>query len=394
MTTRETLFTGAEAPVPAEAANGGEFGRSPLEGYVLGEMPTDLRAVSEGQMTYEELAEKHNAILEEMAPHIDNNTDRHTAEMTHMDLMFMFGSYIPAGEDMYRKAPPSLMSLMQQHGDQHQLEPFMTYEQIVDLNSAEYLRTGNMRVYADGEAGVAERDFYLGHHLAEPHAKRAAYKLHQLVEQPHLVDATALLSSAREDLDEFKRYMGRYAGLSKEHFAYFRQYLGSYADGTRNASGAFMPSVQLLELAMLDPTEQYDVYMEESMRYFPRWSQSVMHEWRAQSGYGANVESMVDRGQLELDDEATKELIGVVDEFINFRMAHLGITKAQIPEAFSSLEQLTRRHIGAQDGEKQIMDPKYRGTAGFDVRNVLTNSAFRLLKFRERLVGSAEEEAA
>lgn len=394
MTTREQLFTGAEAPVPAEAANGGEFGRSPLESYVIEEMPTDLRAVHEGEMTYEQLADKHTALLENMAPNIAANDDAHKAEVTHMDLMFMFGGYIPAGAEMYDKAPDALMQLMQEHGERHNLKPFMTYEQIIDLNAAEYQRTGNMRVYADGEIGKSERDFYLGHALAEPYAKRAADNLHALAEQPDALNAEEVLTGAHEDLQAFTGYMRRYGKLPRDHFAHFRQYLGSYADGTRNASGAFMPSPQLLEIAMIPPTEHYDAYVDASMDYFPRWSQPVLAERRAKSAYGVNIEDKIISGELRLNDAARDKLVEVVDSFIDFRMSHLGITRAQIPEAFSSLEQLTRKDIAAQESERQIMAPNYKGTAGFDVRNILTNSAYRLLKLRERLVGSVDNEEA
>lgn len=394
MTTREELFIGAEAPIPVEAMNGGEFGRSPLEDYVVTEMPADLRAIKADEISYEELADKHSALLTTAAPAIEANTDTHTAEVTHMDLMFMFGGYIPAGQEMYDKAPDQLLELMQQHGAQHNLKPFMTYEQIIDLNSSEYERTGVMRTYTDGEVGKSERDFYYGHYVAEPYAKDAADKLHQLAENPQEYDVEEVLADVETDLKEFTGFMRRYGKLPKEHFTHFREYLGAYADGTRNASGAFMPSPQLLEVAMLPPSEHYDAYVDASMDYFPRWAQPEIAERRAKSAYGVNIEDKLASGELTLGEAGQTRLVAVVDRFIDFRMSHLGITRAQIPGAFSSLEELTRRHIAAQEGERQIKAPSYSGTAGFDVRNILTNSAYRLLKLRERLVGTATEEEA
>jgi hypothetical protein len=387
---REQLFTGYVEPVPVEAMQGGEFARSPLEGYVLNEMPHDLRRVldEDDVMTHADLAEKQTALLAEAAPQIAANIDPQVAKITQLDLHFMFGGYIPAGKDMYRESPPELTALIQgQCARFEELEPFMTYEMIIDVNAAEYERTGNMRVYADGEDGQNERDFYLGHSIAEPYARDAAFKLHNLAEQPELYDAGVTLASVKEDLNNFKLIMGRYSKLSKDSFAYFRQFLAGYADGTRNASGAFMPSVQLLELAIHGPTEMFDVYLNESMPYFPQWSRPVMEDWHEKSARGVNITDQFESGKLVLDDEAQEQLVSVVDEFIIFRTAHLGITKAQIPGAFTSLDKLNRKDIRAQNDEKQILDPNYKGTAGFDVRNVLTNSALRLMLLRERLTG-------
>jgi hypothetical protein len=384
---REQLFTDYTTVPSLEQT--GEPGRSPLEGYVIGEMPADLRAVAEQQMTYGQLAAKQEVILEQTTPDIAGNLDAPTARLTQLDLLFMFGGYIPSGQDMYRNAPLILAGLIGQQRDRFEgLEPYMSYEMIIDVNAVEYERTGNMRVYSDGPDSNHERDFYLGHHMSEPFARSAAYKLHMLAESPDMYDSTAVLQSASSDLHEFTQFMGRYSSLPKDSFAYFRQYLGGYADGTRNASGAFMPSVQLLELAMTPSTEMYDVYLDESMRYFPTWSRGVIAEWRDQSYRGLNIEDQLRNGNLPLDQAGQEALVQTVDKFINFRMAHLGITRSQIAEAFSGVEKLTRSGIQAQGSEQQILDPSVKGTAGFDVRNVLANSVFRLINLRERLTGS------
>jgi hypothetical protein len=189
---REQLFTNLVEQTP-DMAEMGEFDRSPLEGYVTGEMAADLLAVKNEEMTYDELAAKQAGVLEAAAPLIAANSDPYVGKTIHMDMLFMFGSYIPAGEDMYRVAPPALMSHIQQQSDRLGIESFITYDLIVDHNSEEYLRTGVMRTFTGGTVGMNERDFYLGHHLAEPYARNAAYKLHGLAEQPTLMDAEATL---------------------------------------------------------------------------------------------------------------------------------------------------------------------------------------------------------
>ena len=391
---KELLFTNATVnqQFPEIRPDAAELARSPLEEYVLGEMPADLRAIHEKRMTREELSAKQAALLEELGPQIAMNQDPDVAKLTQLDLLFMFGGHIPAGKDMYRSAPPALLGLISEQCDRFShigLRPYMTYEMIVDFNAAEYARTGNMRVYADGPDGEQERDFYLGHHVAEPYAKAAAYQLRTLADQPDKVNATALLENAVTNLRTFGDYMKAYGRLPKDTFNYFRIYLSSYADGTRNASGAFMPSVQLLELATMAPTDMYDVYLDESHPYFPDWAAPVIQEWRTLSASGINIEDRLATGSLELDDQGRTALNNMLELFLQFRMTHLGITKAQIPEAFSTLDGLHKSGIVKDTDEKQILAPDYKGTAGFDVRNVLTNSVVRLANLQRRLGGSA-----
>lgn len=391
---RDQLFSGLTEPKPAKTERLGEFPRSPLEGYIIGELPLDLLAVAEGTMSYEELAKKQDELLQENAQRILENTDPHEAMLTQTDLLFMLGGYIPSQQET-SLSPDSLQRLIVDQCERFEhLTPYMTYEMIVDVNCAEYERTGNMRTYTSGKIGQDERDFYYGHFVSEPYMKRAAFDMHELAIAPDAEDKLSRITSIAEDLKEFKRYMGQYSKLSKESFGYFRQYLAGYSDGTRNASGAFMPSPQLLELALVAPTSTYQQYLDESMRYFPAWAQIRMNELRETSAEGYNIDSRLAQGDLTLTDDEHNMLVRCVDEFINFRMAHLGITKHQIPEAFSSLDNLTRKSIQANGSERQIMAPNVRGTAGFDVRNVLENSVYRLLSLRERLegtVGQAEE---
>ncbi|HLZ15218.1 MAG TPA: hypothetical protein VKQ34_04480 [Candidatus Saccharimonadales bacterium] len=386
---REQLFVKAPAVEqrdPEAFGDTAELGRSPLEDYVVHELPADLRAVDEGSMTRQQLAEKQAGMLTDTWPQISQNLDPHTAKSTHLDFLFMLGGYIPAGADMYRSAPPMLLSLIGAQCDRFRgLRPYMTYEMIVDYNAEEYRRTGAVRVYADGDDGLHERDFYLGHHAAEPYAKAAAYGLHTLAERPDQVNATATLQTVVTNLNEFRRFMGAYTRLPRSTFAYFRQYLAGYADGTRNASGAFMPSVQLLELALLAPTEMYGVYLDESRPYFPDWSVPVIEDWRIASASGMNVEDRVATGSLALDEQGRTALADAINQFLHFRTTHLGITKAQIPDAFTSTAGLDKGSIGRSRVEQQILDPAYKGTAGFDVRNVLTNSVVRLANLRRRL---------
>jgi hypothetical protein len=75
----------------------------------------------------------------------------------------------------------------------------------------------------------------------------------------------------------------------------------------------------------------------------------------------------------------------VIDKFTDFRMIHLGVTKKVIPDAFTGGDGLTRKEIAVQGEERNIMGGENPGTSGFDVRNVLTNSVYRLLTVRQEI---------
>lgn len=360
---------------------------------IFGELPADLRAVSDGYVSYDELATKQEQVLTDVSLQIAENDNPKIAALTQLDLLFMLSGYLPEGQNMYQRLPPSLVALIDQQCQRFpELTPFMTYEMIIDLNSEEYRRTGFMRVFSDGADGESERDFYFGHTLAEEFARSAVRHLAAVVGNPGAEDVLARFVKARQGFEQFNKYMAAYARLSKQAFGYFRRYLVTYPDGTRNASGAFMPSVQEAELVLTAPTDTYTTYLNESDRYFPAAARPAIAARRTAAASGTTIEGQLERGELVLDPRARQELLAVVDAFIQFRMLHLGVTKAQIPAAFSSLDNLTRTAIALQDGERQILEPEFEGSAGFDVRNVLTNSVYRLLRLRERLIKQGDQQ--
>lgn len=384
----ETLFRGANEARRALMHEASGLEEAPgLTSYVMLEMPKDLREVREGEMTYDALAKRHHDVLSNTREDITTNTDPLVAKATQLDLLFMLGAYL-AKEGVYRTAPGSLLAAIHQQRDRFDITAHMDYDMIVDLNSAEASRYGGLlRVYSDGQFAGEEQDFYRGHSLAEPYAKDAAYQLRDIVDAPDLADIESSVQDVAENVTKFLGYMRAYSRLSRDAFGYFRDYIGTYPDGTRNASGAFMPSVQLLELALHSPTEFHTHYIDESMPYFPRWSQAVMQDWHSRSLAGENLIDKAEAGVLTFDPQ-TKEILAevVVEDFILFRIAHLGITRAQITQAFEGAKKLSRKEL--MELQELPITPKTdeeTGTGGFHIPNILQNGIVRLLVLQERL---------
>lgn len=390
----DKLFVGSGSEAfgapPAEAPD------NPLTHYVLHELPYDLRKLSEGDIGFEDLAAKEAGLLRAAESDVFRNTDPEVAIQTQLDLLFMLGGFLPAGKEAFAQTPPSLLGLLGYHRERFGISDRMNYDLIIDENTRRFLTTGQIRVYSDDpEAARHERDFYIGHHFSETHAKAAAFSVKSLVELPQYVDHEAILVSTLTNLRTFREYMSAYGRLPKDTFTHFRQFLSEYPDGVRNASGAFMPSVQILELGLHKPSGEYRTFLDESAPYFPAWSQPILNEQLARCLEGRNLADMIDTPELTLSDEAQQHLIDAIGELIKFRQRHMGITFNQIPGAFDMdptkipLAELTNMIEG------NIMEQgKGRGTAGFNVRNVLVNSTIRLLQLRAKLSqGNAAPES-
>jgi len=378
-----------------ELYSGPEVPRSPLAEYVIGQLPQDL-AHLRGQgdasdyrygFTYQQLRDKHAAVLEHYAPLIAANTDPIVAEEVQLDLAFMLGSYLhPKAAGVQ---PPALLQAMLGYNATHfGLPKYMDYELIIDVNSREYLRTGRMRTYLQGEEALSERDFYLGHYLATPSINSAAFALRGLLDDPKHEDSTAILQSSADNMKTFVQYMKAYMNLDKDHFAALRPYLASYPDGTRNASGAFIPGVQFLELTLKTPSEGQNVFLEESIPYMPRWGRPVVRQWRNHAERGHNVQDLLGSGDLQLEEEGLVALKEIVRSLVGFRMAHRRATYKQIAEAFEEDAHGPIPKGNAEltaFGEPPIMEAGAAGTAGFSVRNLLTGSISRTIRLLNEL---------
>jgi hypothetical protein len=375
--------------------------RTPFAKYVTDAMPLDLADIREGTINYVDLATKHALLLEAVSSLIENNTDEHAAAVMQMDLAFMLGGYLPVGSikaydteaeqsgpSAYDIAPTQLLTLLDLQAERFGLPKRMDYELIIDVNSAEYHRTGVIRTFLGGEMALGERDFYQGHSEAEAFMKEASTQLGALIDNPYLPNKVEILSAAAANVRTLGEYMKKYHDLKNPVFNAMRAYLAPYPDGTRNASGAFMPSIQLTELTLHAPSEQYDRQLDESMPYFPRWARAIIPTLRDDSRNGKNIHDMVKTGKLKLTEEEQVILDNIVSQFVGFRTAHLAVVRKKIPTPFEG--EAVPKSIKAfqKFGEPDIMASGSHGTADFHIINLLAGSVHRLVNLRKELQDS------
>lgn len=408
------MFTNHTPERPVEAVH-----TSPVADYVLGVLPNDLAAIrlatpsiedittKYGEATeaeaavldilveqYGELAVKHASILDDVEDAIAINEDPEVALVTQLDLAFMLSAYLPLGKAAFDVAPEKLSALLSSQATRFGIPERMDYELIIDVNSQEYFRTGDIRTFLNGEDALGERDFYQGHALSERHIKAVADSLKSIIDNPVGDHVDGALLEASQQMREFREFMARYINMSMPVFGKMRPYLASYPDGTRNASGAFMPSVQLAEMTFQAPTKAQLDYIEESMPYFPRWARPLINDWKVASLYGANITTMFKSGIIQASPSAREAYQTTLDEFLKSKKAHTSATIRQIPEAFAGRPDLKNPSVIAGFGEPSIFEDGVRGTAGFDVVNLLGGVTHRVVKLRDdfRAFNSVEAE--
>ena len=115
----ETLFTGVPSKTEAHLPEA-EMYVSPLSRYVLDELPADLEAIRSG-VPYEALHVAHSVLLNKVKADIMANTDPRVAEITQLDLAFMLGSYLPAGDKAFELARMDSPSLQMPRSRHHRL---------------------------------------------------------------------------------------------------------------------------------------------------------------------------------------------------------------------------------------------------------------------------------
>src|SRR3989338_7025398 len=137
--------------------------RSALSSYTLGELPADLGLLiqeardEDGKVDavhYASLAQrlvvKQAKILEQAESEIQEPASLEAARLVQLDLLFLLGGYLPAGQEAYGTTPPSLLPLLKSNGDKINLPNRMTYELIIDIKSAKFFKSGLMRVFSTG----------------------------------------------------------------------------------------------------------------------------------------------------------------------------------------------------------------------------------------------------
>ncbi|HZM64424.1 MAG TPA: hypothetical protein VFB59_04795 [Candidatus Saccharimonadales bacterium] len=376
----------AELPDQAHLENHVEYidGAAVLAAYTLHQMPAELRALSnlkgeDANKAYVDLAAKHAEILDDAAPDVYSNSDKAKAEIAQLDLLFMLGCYLPGEAEADALVPPQLRAMLTYNAERFRLPKHMDYDMIIDVNTRRFMETGEIRVYSDGPERNSERDFYIGHYYAEPKVKDAVGSVRTILENPDLPNKKAMLDFARTQLTACRAIIGNYAQMPPEHFIYFRRHLMAYADGTRNASGTFLPSIQQLEVAMHAPTTAYLAFLEEAQPYFPAWARERMAEQTSDSRGGNNLLSKVLQGGIHLSTEELKSFRDLADEFLLTKNTHAQVAHRLIPKAFSA-GKLVVDQVSAKPEQDifAVGEAVYAGTGDFNIPHLLGNGLKRL----------------
>ncbi|HET8669726.1 MAG TPA: hypothetical protein VFM05_03595, partial [Candidatus Saccharimonadales bacterium] len=255
--------------------------KTPLEKYVLENLPAQIRLHSNDKLPLEDIAASQQQLLSSEGARIKAISDLSAAREVQLDLVMMLGVYLLLRDRAFTVAPPILLELLETNAGRHAITKRMTYELIVDVNTEAFLRTnGQIRIFSYGDIGLIERDFYIGHHFAEKHIKDAYEMLREVVQEPGLPNKTERLQAVLTGLQEFTKYMAIFAHLKPDAYAYFRRFLVPYPDKVKNGSGAFMPSPQLFEMLLHKPGYAQTQHVTTNEQYFSQWAQPLLHSQR------------------------------------------------------------------------------------------------------------------
>lgn len=376
--------------LPVSALGGGKRKPAPnhLAGYVLRELPKDLRSYVSGAFTHQRLAERQELLLLGEQLRITSVNSLNEARLTQLDLLMLLGCYLLERERALIQAPPLLLKLLKENASRYAIAPRLTYEYIVDVNTEAFLRGRGVRVFSYGKIARIERDFYIGHHFAEKHMKQAYRTLRSIVDNPS-TRAADLLQAVLDDLNEFTNFMAAYARLPHKEYGYFRQFLSPYPDKVKNASGAFMPSPQLFEMLLHPAGYAQTTYVADNMQYFSQWAQPLLRAGQEKAAAGRTIEALLASGELRLTPKEAKLLHAIVEQFIQFKLTHIRVVSSKIPEAFPKKPVIEREQLRQfRPLENAVREGRgvQQGTGGFAPQDFLADGINRLLALQKRLL--------
>ncbi|HSW78253.1 MAG TPA: hypothetical protein VLG36_05635 [Candidatus Chromulinivoraceae bacterium] len=363
--------------------------RTVLSQYVINELPRDIKEWNDDILSIEELAKRQVVVLEAEQKRLRTLKNNEEAAVAHLDMLMLLGAYLPTKEVAYQVAPPLLLELLTYLSARHHLPYRLTYELIVDVNVTAFLRSGgDIRTFSNGKTGRVERDFYVGHYLAEQHIRRSYELLRTILDHPAMTDKHTKLKSTLKALEQFTSYMTAFERLPPDSYAYFRRFLVPYPDNVRNASGAFMPTPQLFEMLLHTPGFTQTEYLRHNLQYFSRWAQEDLQAHIEAKAQPVTLQSLLDSGTLPLETDERKLVDAIIEQFVQFKLTHIKVASSKIPEAFPKPPILGRENLRAfqpQLDAKRNGTGTQQGTGGFTPQDFLADGVGRLLNLQIQL---------
>lgn len=329
------LFEGKHHPKEQEVCRP----TRPLEevsNFVIEQLPQELEYVRNGQAHGDDLRDIAADILRNTSDSIFANAlqDPLQRDLAGLDLKILEAAIVHSSS----KPPGMLVQLVNKFSQASDQPPIITYEEIILVNPVLDRRT-----FTNGEIGKSEADFYEGHRLIEGHLDNVVDGIVsgiQILAERNIAgveEVTQRLQTASAGFTSVIEYM-HVIGMKmrREHFAEFRQYLGSHSlRNLKGPSGAFtagIPTIDLLLAGENLPGEFY-AYLEENRMYFPRSGRKGLERARILGQNGLSLVSLTE--QLGFPEQLTDPISAISEQVRVFRGHHYRGVKYQIPGAIT-----------------------------------------------------------
>lgn len=301
--------------------------------FVTEQMPRVLNDIRGGKAHVEELIHAAEVRIPEFRMSVFSNPK--ARDLAGLDAKMLEAAIVHSGGTPKRRLASFVDELAKVTG----MKAAVTYEDLIFINPLK----SDPRLFTTGEAGRAERDFYLGHRLLEDPLSEAVRKCKDAANilgtkgKQGIVRAGGLLSEAQQlfiPVTTYTNHIGQ--NMGKDNFKIFRQYLGGNPQrGIVGPSGKFTAGIPILDFLLGGhPIVAEYSKLEEEIGYYPREGQKEIQLARAKAQSG---QSLVDLSSaLGNPQELFRPLQTMSNVIREFRGAHMKAVRHQVPEALAN----------------------------------------------------------
>ncbi len=299
--------------------------------FVVGQLPEYLEQLHSGEISHQLARDSIESLAEELSLCTGQQMDTLAYDIGRLGVMMAYVGLAHSGVKIGEK-----FSRLVEYFSQEDL-PALTYEDIIMHNPSDDPRT-----FTHGKAGSDEASFY---------------KLHKDLEKPMgpLVDAVREFvqqgpKSSFVRIQQNMQALGilfantKSSGMGMAHFDEFRGYLNGIPgemlgptliqEEHGGPSGTFSPTVHELDLLVcgIRGDSELAEYVVNNRKYFPSASRRFLDGAIA---LVRNGKSLMDYVRESGDDPQLVILVkSLLQPLLNFRSAHLGAVKRQVPALF------------------------------------------------------------
>lgn len=324
-----------------------------LSSFVVKEMPQILDGIRAGRVHVDELV--HAAEMRIPVYRMSVFANPKARDLAGLDAKMLEAAIVHSGGLPKRGLAAFVDDLARATG----MKAGITYEDLIFINPLK----SDPRLFTTGEAGRAERDFYLGHRLLEDPLGETVEKCKKAVNllgtqgRSGILRAGTLLQEAQKifiPVTTYTHHIGQ--DMNKDKFKIFRQYLGGNPQrGLVGPSGKFTAGIPILDFLLggLPIMAEYPK-LEEEMGYYPRAGQKEIQNAQAKAESG---QSLVDMSrELGNPRELYEPLQAMSGAIREFRGQHMKAVRHQVPEALAN----TAAGTGGEDDAGSFLRRRLR----------------------------------